>query len=90
MPRVLWSNGREDAARSWVALLEVVRTTQFRVIAPDKFRDELARRAWLWSGTYIDPESRPRDLFEQLEKAHLLKILPVSGNMQYDNNERTD
>lgn len=75
MPRVLWPNGHVDRARSWDDLLEKVRRTQVRDIAPEEFRIELAERAWVWNHNVVDPFCSARDLFEQLELAKMCKII---------------
>lgn len=77
--RVIWSNGQVDEAETWSELLEVVRRSQVRRVGRRAFRKQLQHRAWVWSGAYVDHMARPRDLFEQLEYAKLLRILPESG-----------
>lgn len=74
MPTITWSNGKVDRARSWQKLLDRVRRDQWRDFDEDGFRYEMAKRAWLWSNFELDMGAPPVRFFEQLEKAHLIRI----------------
>jgi hypothetical protein len=82
MVAVRWSNGQVDTARSWAELLEVVRKTQWTLLPEQEFRYMLAKRAWRWSLTPVDPDTTPRRFFKQLERARLVEIL--TGADEFD------
>ncbi len=77
MPAVQWSNGKVDSAPTWEDLLERIRVDQQRRYTPEGFREELARRAWIWNQYVIDtdPELPAWLLFAELEAAKLLRIV---------------
>lgn len=75
MVAVRWSNGQIDTARSWSELLQVVRKTQWSLLPENEFRYMLAKRAWRWSLTPVDPDAPPHRFFKQLERARLVEIL---------------
>lgn len=74
MRAVTWSNGHIDRARTWQALLDGIRATQWHDYSEEEFRAVMAKRAWRWSKTEIDIGAPPARFFEELEYAKLLVI----------------
>jgi len=72
---VRWDNGETDEAPTWQALLDHVRETQWHTSDTEiEFREEMARRALLWSGTVIEAAGAPAQFFRELERAKLIRI----------------
>jgi hypothetical protein len=74
MPTITWSNGQQDSASTWEALEELVRETQWRYYTPEGFRTAMAKRAWRWSRTEIDPDVDAETFFAELAHAKLVTI----------------
>lgn len=74
MHAIIWSNGERTTARTWAAMFEKVRASQWRELDEQEFRTELAKRAYVWSRTEIDPYGTYRELFYELARAGLVVI----------------
>lgn len=74
MHAVTWSNGSTTRARTWRELFDKVRAEQWRELTENEFRDELAKRCWIWSETSIDVGAPYRELFRELQRAGLVVI----------------
>jgi hypothetical protein len=73
--RVRWSNGSVTAAGDWQELLDKVRRLQWWDWDEDTFRQILGKRAERWSGTTIDIDAPPEELFRELARAKLVIVL---------------
>lgn len=76
MPIIRWSNGHEDKAPTWQALLDLVRDTQWHPMSEDEFRDAMAKRAYRWSHARVDRTLPPVEFFAALADARLIEIIP--------------
>ena len=77
MPAVLWADGRTQRAGSWQGLLDAVRELPWnRHMDEGKLRHVMARRAFVWSGIYVDTYGPPRVLFQELARAGILRVIP--------------
>lgn len=83
-PTICWPDGNVQHAPTWGALLtEVHRLPWNRHLKPDEFRNELARRAYVWCGEpLVHPEAQPHVLFRQLESAHMLRIVHGKADLE--------
>jgi hypothetical protein len=76
MVAIRWTNDDVDEAPTWQALLDLVRETQWHVYETElEFREAMAHRCEVWSGTAIDPGGTPEELFRELERARLIEIV---------------
>lgn len=76
LPAVRWPDGRIDQAKTWQALLERVNALPWNAKMDEaEFRQELARRAWVWNAEVVRPSLGARALFRALERAKMLEIL---------------
>jgi hypothetical protein len=71
MPSIIWNDKTEMSAPTWDALLEKIRKDQPDPTAP--ICDDLAKRAWVWSGTVVETDNA-ETLFVGLQAAGLLTI----------------
>lgn len=75
MIRVLFPNGTVVEAEDADELLEIWREKEWNRDLPEHlWSNELARRAWVWSGTVVNPALRSDELLEELAHAGLVKI----------------
>lgn len=79
MVAVRWTDGREDRAPHWSSLLRRLNQLDWnRHMDEAAFREELARRAFVWCGEpVVHPTAEPPELFAQLEEAGLLTRIPA-------------
>lgn len=75
MVGVEWSDGRQQWAPTWQALLDETREYQWSHVSERTFRAELAKRAIRWSRTEIDPWLPAGKLFKELERARMLIVI---------------
>lgn len=76
MPAALFPDGVVHEATTWSNLLEQVRLLPWnRDLSPEEFRHVMAKRAWVWSQSNVDPYLPPRQFVQALEMAGLLRII---------------
>ncbi len=79
MPTVIWSNGKVDQAETWEQLETLIRLDQWSGMDPEEFREEMAKRAYRWSGLRIDRGLTAQDFFAELAAAYLIEIVNDYG-----------
>jgi hypothetical protein len=76
MPAALFPDGVVHTDTTWAGLLEQVRLLPWnRDLSPEEFRHAMAKRAWVWSESNVDPYLPPRQFVQALEMAGLLRII---------------
>jgi hypothetical protein len=76
MPAALFPDGAVHTASSWDALLEQVNRLPWnRDLTPEEFRHAMAKRAWVWSESNVDPYLPAKQFVQALEMAGLLRII---------------
>lgn len=74
--RIRWPDGKEYGGNSWSDLLRRINALPWNEhMDESEFRQELARRAYVWSETIVNPAAPPATLFRELAKAGALEIL---------------
>jgi hypothetical protein len=73
-PTIRWSNGVVDSAPTWEELEAKVRDSQWWEYEPDEFRQAMAKRARVWSGTEIVTAGSSEAFFAELARAFLIAI----------------
>lgn len=77
-PAIVWPDGVTQSAPTWRALLEDLRRLPWNQHFKNMqdFKDEMARRAYVWYGEpVVRPSSPPKRFFQELERAKMLRIL---------------
>lgn len=74
MVTVQWSDDSRTSAGTWEELTARVATIQWHVYTAEQMKHVLAKRAYRWSGTPVDPSAGDREFWRQLEKAKLVII----------------
>ncbi len=73
--RITWPDKRVTEARTWRGLFEAIRRAQWKDMCYDALREELAWRAYVWSGKEVDPTLRPLASFlRALAEVKLFKL----------------
>lgn len=80
MPTIRWSNGQTDTAETWEALLTLIGETQPEPMGDEQIREELAKRAWRWTLTNVDPSLPAALFFGELEHAKVIVISSSTTN----------
>lgn len=75
MAEVIFADGTIFTAETWRDLEQAVRADEWNPKPKLKFRLEIGRRAYNWSGKVVDLEAGSRRLFQQLERAGMLRIV---------------
>ena len=78
MVAVSWPDGTFNLSHSWDELEDLVRSQQWDSYSAEGFRAEMEARALNWSGTDIRTDGTSEDFFREMERAHLLTIVPVT------------
>jgi len=79
MPACIWPDGTFHEAASWGKLLETIREHPWNAIYSDEeFRRVLAKRAYIWSTTIVDPTTSDEEFFSQLHDAGLIRIIDIA------------
>jgi hypothetical protein len=73
--RLMFPDGTILQATDARCLLESWRSKQWHGPDEANWRDELAKRAYIWSGTNVDPTLRPASFIRALERAGLVKVI---------------
>lgn len=71
---IRFPDGGRITGRTASAILSRWRGKQWHAATPVEFREELAKRAYIWSGAYVDAGARPLEFLRQLRDAGLIKI----------------
>jgi hypothetical protein len=74
MAAVIFPDGARYSAPTWRRLEAALMEDPWNAALQDIFREELAHRAKVWSGTRITTEGTSRRFFKELERAGLLRI----------------
>ena len=74
MVAVIFPDGARLEGPTWADLERQLREDAWNPSDKQGFREEFANRARVWSGTAIAVDSSPKEFFEELEKAGLLRI----------------
>lgn len=72
--RIRWADGQETSAPTWEALTEVVAALPWNEWIED-IHNELARRAYVWSGAIVNPALPDPEFWRELERAGLVAIV---------------
>lgn len=75
MPTVLFRDGSMLSGKTWKDLERSLREDAWNPSNKADFREEMARRAWNWSGYHLLEDGKSAELFAQLEEARLCIIV---------------
>jgi len=82
MPAALFPDGVVHESPTWGGLIEEVRNLPWnRDLSPEEFRHQMAKRAWVWSMSNVDPHLPPKQFVQALEMAGLLRIIKDSAHV---------
>jgi hypothetical protein len=70
----IFPDGAMYSAPTHVALEDCLMADVWNPSDPKAFRREMARRADVWSGWYLNPESRSEAFLRGMEKAGMLRL----------------
>lgn len=70
----MFPDGAVYQAPTFVALEDVLMDDVWNPSDPAKFRREMARRADVWSGWYLNPESRSKAFLQGMERAGMIRL----------------
>lgn len=77
---ILWPDGSRYESNTWDGLLEQVRSHPWNAeMGSEEFRHSLAKRAWVWNFTEIDPAGTAAEIFRGLVDAGLVKLIRPTG-----------
>lgn len=71
---IRFPDGAQISGRTATQVLARWRGKQWTDVTDIEFRDELAKRAYIWSEAHVDCEARPLEFLRQLSDAGLIKI----------------
>lgn len=71
---IRFPDGAAITGRTATQVLHRWRGKQWNEVTDIEFRDELAKRAYIWSEAHVDAEARPLEFLRQLADAGLIKI----------------
>lgn len=79
MVAVRFPDGVRLSAQTWPLLEEKLKRAQVFGTVSGDFREEMQRRARVWSKTDILIDGTSRDFFCELERAQMLLVIPHEG-----------
>lgn len=71
---IRFPDGAAISGRTATQVLKRWRGKQWTDVSDIEFRDELAKRAYIWSDAHVDTDARPLEFLRQLSDAGLIKI----------------
>lgn len=71
---IRFPDGAMISGRTATQVLNRWRGKQWNEVTEIEFRDELAKRAYIWSEAHVDAEAKPLEFLRQLSDAGLIKI----------------
>lgn len=74
MIRITWPNGQRLTAEDAVSLIEKIAEKPWNARTARQMREELSRRAYVWSGEIVNPTLPPDDFVVELANAGLFRI----------------